>query len=284
VRDSLEAALVTAVERARAEWPSLSVDVLAWARHLAAHAPEQLEAEVWLSTAPVADLYLAFACASGDAEAMAALERRHFGEVRAALACTGVVPSDVEDVLELLRARLFVGSGGASPRIVTYCGRGPIAGWLKVAAVRLAVDAHRSTRASPERSVDAQVLERLAPASAEPELAYLRARYEAVFEDALKQALTALTPQQRTLLRLYYVDGVGVEKLGTMNGVHGSTISRWIARARGTLLRETRRLVGATLAMSDSEYESLLRAIRSGLHLSLSRFLPEAGTGDVEVP
>jgi len=284
VRDSLEAALVTAVERARAEWPSLSVDVLAWARHLAAHAPEQLEAEVWLSTAPVADLYLAFACASGDAEAMAALERRHFGEVRAALASTGVVPSDVEDVLELLRARLFVGSGGASPRIVTYCGRGPIAGWLKVAAVRLAVDAHRSTRASPERSVDAQVLERLAPASAEPELAYLRARYEAVFEDALKQALTALTPQQRTLLRLYYVDGVGVEKLGTMNGVHGSTISRWIARARGTLLRETRRLVGATLAMSDSEYESLLRAIRSGLHLSLSRFLPEAGTGDVEVP
>ena len=284
MRDSLEAALVTAVERARAEWPSLSVDVLAWARHLAAHAPEQLEAEVWLSTAPVADLYLAFACASGDAEAMAALERRHFGEVRAALACTGVVPSDVEDVLELLRARLFVGSGGASPRIVTYCGRGPIAGWLKVAAVRLAVDAHRSTRASPERSVDAQVLERLAPASAEPELAYLRARYEAVFEDALKQALTALTPQQRTLLRLYYVDGVGVEKLGTMNGVHGSTISRWIARARGTLLRETRRLVGATLAMSDSEYESLLRAIRSGLHLSLSRFLPEAGTGDVEVP
>ena len=117
MRDSLEAALVTAVERARAEWPSLSVDVLAWARHLAAHAPEQLEAEVWLSTAPVADLYLAFACASGDAEAMAALERRHFGEVRAALASTGVVPSDVEDVLELLRARpdRGVAQGGGGP-------------------------------------------------------------------------------------------------------------------------------------------------------------------------
>jgi RNA polymerase sigma-70 factor (ECF subfamily) len=283
-RDALEAALVTAVERARAEWPSLSVDGVAWARHLAARVPEEIGAEAWLSTAPVADLYVAFACASGDAEAIAVLERRHFGEVRAALASTGVASSDAEEVLESLRARLFVGSGGAPPRIATYRGRGPIAGWLKVAAVRLAVDAHRSTRASPERSVDAQVLERLAPASAEPELAYLRARYEAVFEDALKQALTALTPQQRTLLRLYYVDGVGVEKLGTMNGVHGSTISRWIARARGTLLRETRRLVGATLAVSDSEYESLLRAVRSGLHLSLARFLPEPGSGDVEAP
>jgi RNA polymerase sigma-70 factor (ECF subfamily) len=282
-RDSLEAALVSAVERAREEWPSLPVDVVAWARHLAAHAPEQIEAQVWLSSAPVADLYVAFACASGDAEAMAVLERRHFCGVRAALASAGIAPSDAEEVLGLLRARLFVGSGGARPRIATYSGRGPIAGWLKVAAVRLAVDEIRS-RASPERSVDVEVLERLAPASAEPELAYLRARYQAAFEGALKQALTALTPQQRTLLRLYYVDGVGVEKLGTMNGVHGSTISRWIARARGTLLREARRLVGANLAISDSEYESLLRVVRSGLHLSLSRILPEPASDAAEAP
>jgi RNA polymerase sigma-70 factor (ECF subfamily) len=283
-RDALEAALVTVVERAQAEWPSLSVDVVAWARHLGAHASAQIGAEVWLSTAPVADLYVAFACASGDAEAMAVLERRHFGGVRAALASARVAPSDVEEVLGLLRARLFVGSGGAPPRIATYSGRGPVAGWLKVAAVRLAVDEFRSTKASPERSVDAEVLERLAPASTEPELAYLRARYQAAFEDALKQALTALTPQQRTLLRLYYVDGVGVEKLGTMSGVHGSTISRWIARARGTLLREARRLVGAALAISDSEYESLLRVVRSGLHLSLARFLPEPGNEGAEAP
>jgi RNA polymerase sigma-70 factor (ECF subfamily) len=73
-----------------------------------------------------------------------------------------------------------------------------------------------------------------------------------------------------------------VEKLGTMNGVHGSTISRWIARARGTLLREARRLVGATLAISDSEYESLLRILRSGLHLSLARFLSEPGSDRAE--
>jgi len=283
-RDSLEAALVAAVERARVEWPSLSVDVMAWARHLAAHAPEKIGAEVWLRTAPVADLFLAFACASGDAEAMAVLERRYFGGVRAALASAGVAFSDAEEVLGLLRARLFVGSGGAQPRISTYSGRGPIAGWLKVAAVRLAVDEYRSTGASPERPVDIEVLERLAPASTEPELAYLRARYQAAFEEALKQALTALTPQQRTLLRLYYVDGVGVEKLGTMNGVHGSTISRWIARARGTLLREVRRLVGATLAISNSEYESLLRIVRSGLHLSLARVLPEAGSDGAEAP
>jgi RNA polymerase sigma-70 factor (ECF subfamily) len=184
----------------------------------------------------------------------------------------------------MLRARLFVGSGKAPPRISTYSGRGPIAGWLKVAAVRLAVDEYRSNGASPERSVDVEFLERLAPASADPELAYLRARYQATFEDALKQALTALTPQQRTLLRLYYVDGVGVEKLGTMNGVHGSTISRWIAHARGTLLHEARVLVGAALAISSSEYESLLRVVRSGLHLSLARFLPAAESDGALAP
>jgi RNA polymerase sigma-70 factor (ECF subfamily) len=253
------------------------VDVLAWARHLAVHAPEQLGAEDWLSTAPVADLYVAFACASGDAEAMAVLERRHFGEVRHALATSGVASFETEEVLGLLRARLFVGAGGSAPRIATYSGRGPIAGWLKVAAIRLAVDELRA-RGSPERCVDVEVLERLAPVSTEPELAYLRARYQAAFDDALKQALTALTPQQRTLLRLHYVDRVAVEKLGKMNGVHGSTISRWIARARATLLDEARRLVGVTLAISDSEYESLLRVVRSGLHLSLARLLPDPGS------
>jgi RNA polymerase sigma-70 factor (ECF subfamily) len=182
-------------------------------------------------------------------------------------------------VLGSLRARLFVGSGEAPPRIATYSGRGPIAGWLKVAAVRLAVDELRATRGSPERSVDVEVLERLAPVATEPELAYLRARYQAAFEDALKQALTALTPQQRTLLRLHYVDRVAVEKLGRMNGVHGSTISRWIASARATLLVEARRLVGVTFAVSDSEYESLLRVVRSGLHLSLARLLPAPSDG-----
>jgi RNA polymerase sigma-70 factor (ECF subfamily) len=216
---------------------------------------------------------------------MAALERRHFGDVRAALACAGVPCSDSDEVLELLRARLFVRSGGALPRIATYSGRGPLAGWLKVAAVRVAVGHYRASRAARERSVDGDVLERLAPsASADPELAYLRARYQAVFEDALKQALTALTPQQRTLLRLYYVDGIRVEKLGAMSGVHGSTVSRWLARARGTLLRETRRLVVAAVPLSDSEYDSLLRVVRSGFHLSLARFLPDRASDGARLP
>jgi RNA polymerase sigma-70 factor (ECF subfamily) len=206
---------------------------------------------------------------------VAALEQRHFGEVSAALAGAGVAASEVEEVLDKLRAHLFVGSGEALPRVATYSGRGPIVGWLKVAAVRLAVGEFRRTRARPERSVDVDMLERLAPATSEPELAYLRARYRTAFERALEQALTALTPQQRTLLRLYYVDGIGVEKLGILSRVHGSTVSRWIAGARGTLLRETRRLVQSSLPLSDSEYESLLRVVRSDLHLSLARFLPE---------
>lgn len=272
---ALETALLAALQSARAAWPSLSVDGLAWARYLGAHAPQRIDDEVWLNTATVTDLYVAFACASGDSAAVAALERRHFGEVKAALTGAGVAASEVEEVLDKLRARLFVGSGEALPRVATYSGRGPIVGWLKVAAVRLAVGEFRRTRARPERSVDVDMLERLAPATSEPELAYLRSRYRTAFERALERALTALTPQQRTLLRLYFVDGIGVEKLGILSRVHGSTVSRWIAGARGTLLRETRRLVQSSLPLSDSEYESLLRVVRSDLHLSLARFLPE---------
>lgn len=270
----LAAALTSVITDARLAWPSLRVDAVSWARYLGAQAPPTATSEAWLATAPVSDLYLAFACASGESEAIALLEQRYFGEVRLALGRAGLVPSDVEEVLQQLRTRLFVGSGGAPPRILTYSGRGPLVGWLRVAAVRLAVAEHRRARSRPEAAMGMDVLERLASPTMQPESAYLRARYRVKYEHALKQALDTLSPQQRNLMRLYYVDGVGVEKLGRLHRVHASTVSRWLARARAMLLHETERVVRASIRMSEADFESLLRVVRSDLHVSLARFLP----------
>jgi RNA polymerase sigma-70 factor (ECF subfamily) len=269
----LAAALRSALEAARSTWPSLDVDSVAWARHLGRQEAQATTGAHGPPPATASDLYLAFACGSGDSDAIAALERRHFGDVRLALASAGLAPSEVDEVLQQLRERLFVASGGMPPRILTYLGRGPLAGWLRVAAVRLAVGQHRSARVRPEAADEAD-LERLAPARTEPEAAYLRARYRVQYERALKQALDSLTPQQRNLMRLHYVEGIGVEKLGRLNQVHASTASRWIAQARTILLRETERIVRASLSMSEAGFESLLRVVRSDLHLSLAQFLP----------
>jgi RNA polymerase sigma-70 factor, ECF subfamily len=274
-RRGLEIALLGALQQAQAAWPSVSLDRRAWTRFLGSLAPQGgASDEAWLCTTYVADLYIAFACASGDSCAVTQLEQRYAHEVNAALARAGVGGESSEEVLQKLWSRLFVGTRSSPPRIATYSGRGPLAKWLKVAAIRLAVGEYRKAHASPERATDQDVLEQLAPTTSEPEIAYVRARYRTAFEQALKQALMALTPQQRTLLRLYYIDSIGLERLGALNHVHGSTISRWLARARATLLQDATRRVRASIHLSDAEFESLLGDIRSGLHLSLAQLLP----------
>jgi RNA polymerase sigma-70 factor (ECF subfamily) len=263
-----------AIARARAAWPGVPLDEAAFQRRLEALAATAPDRQEWLLTAPIEDLAIAFACASGDRAALRELERVYFGELRAAISAAGVSHDDAPEILQEVRARLLVAEGGGLPRIAHYAGRGPLVGWLRVAAVRVALGERRKREARPEARVEEEALEHLAPRTGDPEVGHLRDRYGREFDRALAAALASLEPDDRTLLRLYYVSSVGVEKLGTLHRVHASTISRRLARARRMLLDEARRLLRASLRVSPAELESLLRAVRSGLHLSLSRLEP----------
>jgi RNA polymerase sigma-70 factor (ECF subfamily) len=110
-------------------------------------------------------------------------------------------------------------------------------------------------------------------ADPDPELALLRARYRASFREAFTQALTALTPRDRTLLRLTALDGLTCARVGQMYGKDASTISRWLAQSRAVLLERTRTILAQTLALSESALDSAMRAADSELNLSLVRLL-----------
>ena len=45
-----------------------------------------------------------------------------------------------------LRERLFVGSDGEPARLASYSGRGPLGTWVRIAAIRLALNLRRSER------------------------------------------------------------------------------------------------------------------------------------------
>ncbi len=62
----------------------------------------------------------------------------------------------------------------------------------------------------------------------------------------------------RTLLRYYYLDGVGVEELGRLYRVHASTVSRWLRSTREAILEQTRSQLAAMLVLKESEVESML--------------------------
>jgi RNA polymerase sigma-70 factor (ECF subfamily) len=216
-----------------------------------------------------ADLYLACACAERVRGAIEAFDRAHMSRVGMFLSQLRPSPSFVDDVRQVLRERLFVGKDGAAPRIAEYTGRGALASWLRVMALRAAIDLRRAGADAvaaggddPERHVQS--------GAADPELDYIKQRYRGELNEAIRLAVAALADAPRDLFQRHFVDGITLDRLAADLGVHRATVARRVAAARAAVLDEARRLLGARLGARSSEVDSLVHLMRSQLELSLA--------------
>jgi RNA polymerase sigma-70 factor (ECF subfamily) len=107
----------------------------------------------------------------------------------------------------------------------------------------------------------------------DPELGYIAERYRGEVEDAFRQALAALDGEQRTLLRMHFVDAVTLDELARLRNMHRATIARHLAATRRTILDQIRRQLRERLAVSTDELVSLLRLVRSRLQISVAQLL-----------
>jgi RNA polymerase sigma-70 factor (ECF subfamily) len=270
----LEAHLAEILATARTAWPDLVLPTDIFLRYLAERLPKQVSLMDALRGLHVSDLYLACACAQGLPAAHVALDSRLLSKVDAAVTrLTG--PGDaVAEVRQLLRERLLSSEDGKPPRIISYQGTGPLVAWLRAAAVRTALNSRRSARRRAHAEEEA--LAEGPMASGDLELDYLRQRHRADFQTALAEALAALPSRERTVLRLHFVEGLSLERIGAMYQTHKSTVSRWLARAREDVLIDVRRRLAEQLQLSSEELQSLLRAMRSQLDASISSLLPRS--------
>jgi RNA polymerase sigma-70 factor, ECF subfamily len=260
--------LVGLVTRAENAWPDLPFDRARLVEAIARAAGDDVESG--LQALYVEDLALAFACADGLPNALGHCDRLCAGAIAAAVARVDHSPDLRDEVRQILWQRIFVGTGAEAPRIQSYAGRGPLPAWVAVAAQRVALDLRRSAA----RSAGSDPLaDQLLPASDHPEIDYLRTRYKAEFEAAVREALGGLPDRDRLLLKLTIVSGLSHEQLANIYSVNQSTITRWIARARETVLDETERRVCEALKMPRGEFRSLAGLLLSRLDLSISRVL-----------
>ncbi len=213
------------------------------------------------------DLYLACACAEGNQDAHAELERFVFSQVPQFIGHVDASPQTVDEIRQQLRERLLVRRGDQAPRIAEYAGLGPLGAWVRIAALRLALD-----HASAPRHVDLADVPALASPQ-DPELAAIRGKYLESYQAALRDAVGALSANERSLLRLSVVDGVSIDRLSELYSVHRATAARRLISAKNHLLQETYRLLGARLNLPIGELRSLAPLLRSQLHLSLERLL-----------
>lgn len=260
-RSRLEAAIASA----RAIWPGVELSDDAFLRHLG----DRLEDPASIDGAHTDDLWLACACARGDAAAL-----QHFERFALAPAVAALLDADMarDEVMQQLRVRLLVREGDTPARIEQYGGRGSLRGWTRIAVLR-AIKDDRRARARRGHAHDlAEDLLRDASIS-DPEMDRVRASYGAEFRAAFADAVARLPVEARRLLRQHHLHGLTLDALARIHGIHRVTAARRLAKARGDLLADTRRELVRRLHVDRGELDRAVGLIMSRLELSIERML-----------
>ncbi len=256
---ALESQLESVLAAIRAAWPAFALTTEALLDHVAPRARDL----AGLARLHAADLALAAACAAGEPAAIRELERLYLVPLPRLLARGGVALDVAEEAVQALRARLLVG-----PAVITsYDGRGPLGAWLRVAATRGASN-HRRDSARRE----AIIAETGGPANLpaiDPALALIRRQYGETFHGAIRDAFAALAPEERTILRLHFTDGLNLDAIARVLGTSRATAGRRMIAARDRVRSETLAFLGARIHATPAELESLLGVVRSTLDVSL---------------
>lgn len=266
--EGLDAAVAELLAHAHAAWPRLVVRDAAFLQWLAPRLAD-LAGPTALAQLRIDALVLAWACAAGDAVAVATFEREHGPDIDVAISRLHVPAAMVDDVRQRVLARLFA---GPAPKIASYSGKGELGHWVRTVAVRVAVSSQRG-RAPLDRVVATPSAVPDSPR--DPELDWLRRQYQTEFTKAFAAALGGLAEDDRAMLRFKFLDGLTLDDLARLYGVHRATVARRLASLREDLVRATREQLGGPLRVRRQDLESLVRLVRSDFELSLSRLLAD---------
>ena len=264
-------ALEDSLRAAAARWPGVVVSADDVAREIAAQTAAAVEANAATVAVhtddAIAELYLAIACARGDAVAIAAFDREFLAVVPQALASMKLPAATVDDVRAIVRDKLLVGDGARPPRVLGYAGHGRLRGLVQVMATRAALDRIRHE----QREVELPARELAAPGDLATSL--IKAQYREAFAAGFAAAIAGASRRDRNLLRLHFLGGVTLEALAQMYDVHRATIVRWLAAARGEVLAQTRAYIARTLGAPADELDEMFALVESRVELSLDRLL-----------
>ncbi len=216
-----------------------------------------------VDTLDLPTLFLACACLQHEPRALAAFEARHLATLPRMLSRITTEPTIVDEVRQQLWIKLFV---GVAPAIERYR-RGSFGTWLRVVATRLAIDLLRARGvAAPSHAIELAT-------EGDAGLALLKLRYREQVSAAFTAAVAALPRTDRAMLRFCFVDNLGLDAIGRFYGLSKSAVSRRLARARAIMLSDVKQRLEGELGIAASELESIVKLVRSQLHLSLPRLL-----------
>jgi RNA polymerase sigma-70 factor, ECF subfamily len=244
--------------RARAQWPGVEFDHDSFASHVA-----RIPIDEARLAAHGEDLFLVSAVLAGNQEAL-----RVFDSILASVAVVAgridSARSFIDDVSQELRVKLLTGD---APKLRGYSAVGPLREWLRVAALRTALNLKRSDRLLPTDDVPVvAVLDGLDDAQ-------MKKRYLPELNAALEGVIRELSVRERTLLRLHFVDGLTIDRIAVIYRVHRATAARWLVAVRRRLLEDLQARLGETHGLGATDIRSLYRRMQDDVHVTISRVL-----------
>ena len=278
---SAAVALAATLERAAAELPAVRVEPASLAAYILDRAPEEGSLAEHLEKVRAGDLLLAAACARGDGAALAIFEQRYFDEVPIALARIRTTLS-IDEVRQSLRDKLFVADEGAEPKITLYSGTGDLRSWFRVTVVRMLLNV--ATRGRKEVELKDAMLEALPGTFEDAELAHARTLYGPALAEAFGEAIAKLERRERSLLRYAVCEGLTVDAIGKIYGIHRATAARWVQAARERLENEVLEAARARIPAGDDSLASIMRLLASQVDISLRVHLATEEVPVVRVP
>lgn len=274
---TLEGLLLRAWETGRRAWPQVTLAADVFVRHLAEQlstADARTPLARLLEQVALAGLYLACACVQHAPGAVELLEHHFLEKLPASLGYLKLPAARLDELCQQVRIHLLIGTNGTGPRLAEYTGRGSLASWIRVIAVRMAFKQGALVREIPEEDALDALAAMPAPGP-DPEIDLIKQRYQREFRQAVREAFATLSSEQRHLLRLHFIDRLSTSEMGPLFRVNQSTISRWLKSARQVVYEETKRRLRQALGLSSQEFASLLGAIDSQLDVSLSQVFGE---------
>jgi RNA polymerase sigma-70 factor (ECF subfamily) len=277
--EAIELALAELYEQGRRAYPDVALAASDLAAYAGERARDDLDVFEAIRGLHGADLFLACGCARGLPAALLAFDRVLLAKLPEYLRKLRVSREIEEETRRVLLEKLFLPATGEPPRIVHYSGRGALEGWVRVAALRTALNLLESQRATATAGGEA-ALARAVDRGDDPELLFLKASYRAPFTAAFCEALAGSPRRARALLHLTFVDGLTPERIGQLYRVHRTTATRWIDAARADVLAATRARLVECFHLSRAECDDIFLLVQSRLDLTLRSLLGSDASRD----
>ena len=247
--------------RARQRWPGIQCDLELFRKHL-----ERVRVTPAALALHGEDLFLAATCTAADPVALRIFEAQYTATIAPCLKRFRAGPDFTQEVQQELRCRLLA---PPEARIATYQATGPLAAWVRVAAVRVGLNLRRTVRRRAEDLLVDELLVDVPMACDHAE----RSWYSQILAAAIREAFAQLPRQQRNLLRLHYADRLSLQQLADLDRVHRATIARRLVEARQSILDQVESEVRGRLSLTSAEFQSILGFIDSRLGVALSSLL-----------